>query len=714
MENKMTLDIRGGIKNTKLSTNPYIVFEELISNAIDSYLIRKHGEPSTSSMRVEIEVNFRAAELLEDTETMDVSCKDNGCGFGQDQLKAFLTKDTSYKDDLEIAGIGKCKGAGRIQFFHHFNAMSIDSTYRENGGIKRCRLHYSEPKKQIDFEDFEFFDGKEDGIGTSVELLHLKESVRDKLSSSEPLSSLFSASTLKNQMLLAFLQRLIGLDEQLDDFEIQFTTRHWKSLEQCDVLNRTDLPKVTGEQTAEVEERHPTTGDVLGTFQNFRIFHYKLDAIRYGLPKNSIAFCAKSSPVKDITSRYLRTKSEQNNPVDGFHHIVLIESDYFDENVNEQRDDFDNTPPEIPSNDLFKSSKISYAGIYDEIDPVIHEMVAPASWNKDEVVQEVANQFGINEGMLHDTKTRVVYGESAKSVADRVLKKYQERVVNETEEIFDLKEEVVNCEPDSEKFREKINELSWKYTASLKNFDMANLSQLIVRRAAIVQILDLACGRNLAMQAVEEGVRRKDERIIHSIFFPMRKDSNEVADHDVWLLSEEYHYYDYIASDVPLAKILWDDGHEMFESDIDEEFQSLLAKRSDDNGAKRPDIALFNKEGSAIIVEFKAPGVSMDEHIGDLSEYAHLLCSKSGGRLKKFYGYLIGDTVNKLRLGGWTRFPTGQGWFLTNPLQDPETGQQLGETYFEILHFSDVIDRAKKRIGVYQNKLNFSIDGSKK
>ncbi|WP_404979930.1 transposase [Bradyrhizobium sp. Arg816] len=33
-------------------------------------------------------------------------------------LKAFLTKDTSYKDELPIFGIGQCKGAGRIQFFH--------------------------------------------------------------------------------------------------------------------------------------------------------------------------------------------------------------------------------------------------------------------------------------------------------------------------------------------------------------------------------------------------------------------------------------------------------------------------------------------------------------------------------------------------------------------------------------------------------------------
>ena len=79
---------------------------------------------------------------------------------------------------------------------------------------------------------------------------------------------------------------------------------------------------------------------------------------------------------------------------------------------------------------------------------------------------------------------------------------------------------------------------------------MANLSQLVVRRAAIVDILDLACGKRLAMQSSADGVRRKDEQIIHSIFFPMRKDSTETTDHDIWLLSEEYQYYDYIASEI--------------------------------------------------------------------------------------------------------------------------------------------------------------------
>lgn len=344
------------------------------------------------------------------------------------------------------------------------------------------------------------------------------------------------------------------------------------------------------------------------------------------------------------------------------------------------------------------------------IDPIIEEMVVPADWDKDDVLKQVTDQFGVSEAMLQDTSTRIVYGEAAQSVAERVLKKYQERIIDETAEIFKLKEEIIKAEPDSEQFRAKINELSWKYTSSLKAFDMANLSQLIVRRAAIVQILDLACRKQLAGRAVAEGGRRKDEKIIHSIFFPMRKDSTEVVDHDIWLLSEEYHYYDYIASDVPLASIRWNDSESVFETDIDQEFQKLLAKRADDNGGKRPDIALFSKEGSAIIVEFKAPGVSMDEHVGDLSEYPHLLAAKSGGRLRKFYAYLIGDTVNPLRLSGtWTPFSVGQGWFQSSALLDPRTRQPLGETFFELLHFGDVIERAKKRIGVYQDKLKLNL-----
>ena len=265
----MTLDIRGSIKNTKLSSNPYVVFEELISNAIDSYLIRKHDDAAAPSLRVRVEVDFQQADLLGDRDVMTVSCTDNGCGLGEPQLKAFLTKDTSYKDDLTISGIGKCKGAGRIQFFHYFGGMTIESTFRRDGQVVRRQMSYVEPQKQIEADDFAESPGDAAAIGTTLRLRNFKDSARVRFAPNAILSTLFSASVLKKQMLLAFLQRLVGLAARLGEFEIVFSTTHWEQLGQTEVLRPVDLPTVTSERQVQVEERDPITGEGLGTFQTF-------------------------------------------------------------------------------------------------------------------------------------------------------------------------------------------------------------------------------------------------------------------------------------------------------------------------------------------------------------------------------------------------------------------------------------------------------------
>jgi len=119
----MTLDVRGSLKNTKLSKNPLVVFDELFSNAIDAFLIRKDADASDAPLDVTFTVEIRPKDLLGEIEDITVTCKDNGSGFGEAQAEAFLTKDTSYKDDLSISGIYQCKGAGRIQYFHHFSPL---------------------------------------------------------------------------------------------------------------------------------------------------------------------------------------------------------------------------------------------------------------------------------------------------------------------------------------------------------------------------------------------------------------------------------------------------------------------------------------------------------------------------------------------------------------------------------------------------------------
>ena len=707
----MTLDIRGSLKNTKLSSNRYVVVEELVSNSIDAFLIRRDQDPSHSDLQITLSVSLFTTDLLKQEWDLSLTCSDNGSGLGDEQTEAFLTKDTSYKDDLAIAGIGKCKGSGRIQYFHHFNRVEVASTYRQDGQNWRRMLKPTDGLKKIGPEDFEVVRVDATDIGTTITLSGLKATARERAFGGEPLTAIFTASNLRRHVLMAFLQRLVSLKTELGNFEMRFETRLPEGEPQEEFLRAADMPVVTDVLFADVEEQDPRSGDRLGKTQRFTLSYFRLDPELYDLPRNAIALCAKSSVAKDITSRYLRTKTEENNPVGGYHHIVLIESDLFDRRVNEQRDDFDGIPSELPAPDLFVEENISFASIYDEIDPIIDELVSPADWKRDEVIADVGEKFGLSAAMISDTETRVNYGDSAKSIAQRVLKKYQDRIIADTAEIFDLKEEIAKVEPHTAEFRSKIHELAWRYTSSLKTFDMANLSQLVVRRAAIVEKHSLACGQLLDVQQDVDG-KRKDERIIHSIFFPMRKDSSEVSDHDVWLLSEEYQYYDYIASDKPLSQIAWNDGEKMFDDDIDEEFARILSNRAEENKGCRPDIAIFSQEGSAIIVEFKAPGISMDDHIGDLSEYAHLLAAKSKGRLKKFYGYLIGDTVNRLRMAGYTRFPTGQGYFRTSRLQDPENDRVVGELYEEMLFFDDVVDRARNRIRVYKDRLGLDLTRS--
>jgi hypothetical protein len=265
--------------------------------------------------------------------------------------------------------------------------------------------------------------------------------------------------------------------------------------------------------------------------------------------------------------------------------------------------------------------------------------------------------------------------------------------------LYKVKDELLELDPRSEDFRTKINELSWKYTSTIKKMDMTNLSQLIVRRSAMIEVLRYAVDKKLACQQQEKGKRNEHERIIHNVFFPTGKDSTNTRDHDIWLLNEEYQYYEYIASDKALNTLKWPDGQNLFDPDIDQSLEVLFAENNEEHGAKRPDIALFNEEGSAIIIEFKAPNVEIQDHISDVVQYARLLAAKSNGKIKKFYGYLIGDKLNPSRMPtGWTRFASTKGYFQTGKLEDPETGIWYGELYTELLFYDQFIDRAELRL----------------
>lgn len=702
----MTLDIRGGLKNTAINNSDYVVFEEMLSNAIDSYLIRRKTETNAPSFLVSFQINIAAANLLADQFDVEISCKDNGAGFGDDQVKAFITKDSTYKDQLQIPGIGKCKGAGRIQFFHHFEHFSLDSTFRSGDELRRRRLAVGPTEREISYDSFDVDAAPKMEVSTTIRVRGLKghPASAEQRPARAAAPEVFAAAAVTAHLYTSFLQRLIVLRGLIGEFSIRITSAY-KNEEDSDEIKGQDLP--TPEETRSLPLLC-THGQQQPPPRELNVTRYSFPAAQFARFTHEVALCANSAVVLDLTRKYLKSSSDRATPIEGKFQLILVESSLLEETVNQQRDGFD-IPAECGDSKTL-SSEYSLEDIVASLDDYVYEIITPKNFDKLALVKSTEEKFGITRHMLDEANIKVHYGDTEENIARRVLKKFQDDIVADTSKLFSVKQELLKLDPRTEDFRERVNGLAWKYTSTVKKMDMTNLSQVVVRRSAMIEVLRYAVSKLLDCQQAD-GTRNDHERIIHNVFFPMNADSTDTQDHDIWLLNEEYQYFEYIASDKKLSSLVLPGGQKLFEPDVDESLEKLFAENNREHGAKRPDIAIFNEEGSAIIIEFKAPDVEIQDHINDLAQYARLLAAKSEGRIKRFYGYLIGNKLNHSRMPiGWTMFANKNGYYQTGPLQDPETGRRYGELYSELLMYDQFISRAELRLGVYKRKLNVNLD----
>lgn len=704
----MTLDIRGGRKNTAVNHSYYIAFEEMLSNAIDSYLIRKNRFSALPPFLLKIEITVIDADFFGGQFDVEIGCADNGAGFGDDEVKAFVTKDSTYKDQLQIPGIGKCKGAGRIQLFHHFDRLVIDSVFERSGERVRRTLQVGESTREISEDSFIITRAGDAEVQTAFTLKSLRQSTLTAEQKAEQgsIPEVFSAAAVSAHLHTSLLQRLIILKKLIGDFKIEVLSHRGHS-SSTETIEGKDLPESVG-QVAEIPLTC-THSKEIRTGATLKVTRYSFPQSEFPNFQHEVALCANSAVVQSITKRYLRHPSDRKRATAGNFELLLIESELLEEKVNQQRDGFD-IPLACTDNDTL-SDEFSLDDIVDSLEDYVFQIITPSDFDKDKLVGSTEQKFGITKQMIEGTNVKIHYGDNEENIARRVLKKLQEDIVGDTSKLFKLKDELLLLDPRSVDFRIKVSELCWKYASSIKKMDMTNLSQLVVRRTAMIEVLGLAVRGLLACQAEAPGKRNENERIIHNIFFPMGRDSTETADHDIWLLNEEYQYFEYIASDKPLKAIKWSDTVKLFEADIDESLEKLFSFNNKTHESKRPDIAIFTKEGAAIIIEFKAPEVGIQEHLPDLAQYARLLAAKSNGRITKFYGYLIGCTLDPSRMSpGYTRFANGKGYFRSDPLTDPETARPYGELYSEVLLYEHFIDRAELRLRVYKDKLKMQLD----
>ena len=183
-----------------------------------------------------------------------------------------------------------------------------------------------------------------------------------------------------------FLQRFVSLQESLGSFSISFETKYKGQTEE-EFLTPDSLPQITKSEKVKIFYKDEN-GNKIEKSELFSVSQYKLAKTEFNLPRNLVALCAKSSVVKPITKKYLKTKTLENNDLGGFYHVILVEGEYLDERVNELRDDFD-IPKNSQSRDLFLKNLISFENIYNSVDDIISDMLAPPDWDRKKIVERV-------------------------------------------------------------------------------------------------------------------------------------------------------------------------------------------------------------------------------------------------------------------------------------------------------------------------------------
>ncbi|AKK23922.1 ATP-binding protein [Pandoraea oxalativorans] len=392
----MTLDIHGGLKNTAINTSDYIVFEEMLSNAIDSYLIRQNAEKEAPPFSVEIRVEIVSTSLFDDGFDVEICCTDNGAGFGEEQVKAFITKDSTYKDRLKIQGIGKCKGAGRIQFFHHFERLSLDSVFRHGDDIRRRTLNIESATREVSRESF----AEESALGadlyTTVTLRRRRTaaSIGDARSERGATPDTFSCGGIADHLYTSFLQRLIVLRGLIGDFTIKIASTCSGKTETATIAGN-DLPTPLETLSLPLICEHGKGAQPTSTLE---ITRYSFLASKFPSFQHEVALCANSAIVQQLTKRYLKSASDRHKPIDGNFELILVESPLLEERVNLQRDGFD-IPAECGTTEDL-DGQFSLDDVIDSLEDYVYGIITPKDFDRDALVRATEVKFGITQQML--------------------------------------------------------------------------------------------------------------------------------------------------------------------------------------------------------------------------------------------------------------------------------------------------------------------------
>ena len=708
------------------SNDAFAPLKESITNAFDA-IIQRQNVGETFCPLVSVSIYFKEDKDLFGNEILkldSISVEDNGIGFTSENFNNF------QKLGHRTKGLNN-RGTGIVQIFCRFKQLEIESIYVENGKWNQRNAmwlvdgNYKElPCKMQSSADRKTVVKMSSFYGNSKEQECLSRYIEN-------------IDELKRDVLKHFLLRLwLGnVDAELN---LSIRTFADNNLKAEYTFKSDNIPKPDKEETVDIStEQVNVTVDK--TDQNKRKIEwlqvepkYKLTIHRFKMPSSEIDESAVYLCSKDIMVEQFKFPAIKRKDAvfDGHRYLSGIRGDIFDnpEFVSHTVDSFTFPSKKETEASLKKGSSLfnheDKFVFRDEINSKIdngltkiYDDIIDLKKEHENEIAKLAKQYGISSEDAASASIGI--NEPEEEATKKLFETQARRFAKENIEIKKTYDEIKDLEiqrlnPTGEDYKIKLGKLIHKLFTKIPQQNKDELTRYVIRRDMVVNLLKLALANGLEIQ--KEWVEKKSadtigkiklradkEGIIHDMIFKRRMKG---VPNDLWILNEEYVHFEGCSEHE--LKDLEMNGKKLLRSDVD--IDKALESVGIETGAIlewRPDIFLYPEEGKCILVEFKSPDVELTKHCDQIQKYAKIIANYAEEKFTQFYGYLIGEQVNRAAMPDrYQRVPYGNYWvYASEPIKSIETDLVIANLYQEIMPLSEIAKRAEIRNKSFAEKL---------
>ncbi len=699
----MTFNIVGALENQRMNRDQFICIKELLSNSIESCMLRKEKDSSFRDFEIKISTTHD-----EKNHCQTITVLDNGIGFSQDEWREFCIPYTTNKK------LFKCKGTGRIQFWHYFATVKIKSVFKREDQFHKfdCTIQDDERKAHEEWhQEKSTICNVSDNCNTAITLEKPKYEL---LLPDEEINVMIYNHFLPK---LVYVKDIIKANVKifLNSKEV-FDTNNIQDpfLRDKIVITKTSLE--SGLKTEEASE--------------FDVVCYKVPQAK----EHAIWLCAKDIAVDNIAKFVIHDPSLLKQTTDNKDFVLVFikdaengkpDNEFLNKKISSNRERFEDFYSDFESwkeknenytTKLWNDDEIFKRDFAEELEKILDKVFSFSGKTREQIKEELKKDYNITDKIISDLDIRIKYGEEPVDVLRRIHVRLAKKSADETKKIVDVKKEIesLNVDPSN---------LNWREDIEKKSESLALLNKKDHNLLAISELMNRLCKEELLRKAIEGELKNDDEKghesLIHNLFFKIRSNSKKTANHDLWMLSEEYGMYYYISSDESLSNIIDNESGELvFDFNLyNKKIEELGLKDSYGNN-KRPDIAIF-KDGSIVLIEFKAPfrvkengskeDIFISDHTRQLEQYADIVytCLKPQykEKYKKYYLYLIGKEYGHLPSEFRKNETIDKRFFKYLEISNLNDPKDTASCYYEVMRYNNLQSMVKTRNDFFRKKL---------